>query len=141
MDEETLIDIIYHYFAEYGDEDVPEISDEIFEKMHSESELPEEIEELDFSFEYDGTIRYNGNLYCIMDENDYNEYIDEMIDNYIDDCILPDIPEDYRCYFDTEKFMNDVSCGGERDSFANSYDGCVNDFKFDSVWYKIWRVD
>ena len=51
---------------------------------------------------------------------------DESLDSYLDDCILPELPEEVQRYFDREAWKRDARMDG-RGHCLNSYDGSEED--------------
>lgn len=64
----------------------------------------------------------NNSDYLVLTDDEADQMWDEYLENYIDDCILPELPEQYRCYFDNESFKDDARTDGRGHSLA-SYDG------------------
>lgn len=61
--------------------------------------------------------------YLVLTEEEADEKTNEYIENYIDDCILQELPERYRYYFDSEAFKRDVYMeGNERGNNLATYD-------------------
>lgn len=67
--------------------------------------------------------RYNvlGTDYICGLDNDVDEIFEESIKNYIDDCVLPEIPKQYHRYFNEEDFIEDCYKDG-RGHALNRYD-------------------
>lgn len=64
--------------------------------------------------------------YLVLDEFEAEKRYDDYLDSYIEDCVLGDMPEHLRNYFDYEAFKRDASIDG-RGSFLASYDSCENE--------------
>lgn len=64
--------------------------------------------------------------YLILTDEEADEKWDESLEDYIDCCILPELPEQYRRYFDCESFKFDAKFDGRGHSLA-SYDGEENE--------------
>ena len=62
----------------------------------------------------------------------------ESLESYVDECVLPEIPEYYRFYFDTERWIEDAKMHG-RGHTLNSWDGQEHEQKIDGVWYYIYK--
>ena len=100
----------------------------------------EQIKELDNISDTTNTIEVDGiEIYCLTD-NEADDLWDNMIDDYIDDCVLPDLPEAYRFYFDDEAFKRDCSFDGRGHTIA-SYDGNETEVKIGNEWYYIYRTN
>lgn len=87
--------------------------------------LEENYEQIDVE-EYDMDDYNNDWLVCTDSEAD--DKWEQDLDSYIDDCVLPEIPEAYRNYFDDESFKRDCKYDGRGQSLAK-YDGheCYQD--------------
>lgn len=81
-----------------------------------------------------------GGEYIVCDNDEADLLWDESIESYIDDCVLNELPEQYRQYFDNEKFKHDCSFDGRGHTLA-SYDGHENKSKIDNETYYIYRVN
>jgi len=79
-------------------------------------------------------------LYDVMTEEEAECAWDEALDSYLDDCILPELPENARSYFDTEKWKRDAKMDG-RGHFLNHYDGSEEEANIDDVDYYIYRTN
>jgi len=78
--------------------------------------------------------------YLCLTDSEADDMWDEYMDSYIDDCVLSELPAQYRNYFDREAFKNDCSYDGRGHSLA-SYDGEEHEFYYDGVWYYIYRTN
>lgn len=100
---------------------------------------PIEIEEK--SHDYFGApyIEADGEEYVVipnaMIESVFHDYAEELID----ECIINDLPEKYRCYFDYDKFIQDMSFDGYGQ--MSSYDGEDNEQKYNGEYYHILRMN
>jgi len=79
-------------------------------------------DEDEISNPYGHVYSYGNNEYIVADDHDCDELWKESIDSYIDDCVLPEIPEAYQHYFDNEAFFEDCKHDG-RAHYLASYDG------------------
>lgn len=77
--------------------------------------------------------------YKVLTDNEADEENDAMIDNYIEECILPEIPSQYRSYFDSEAFKNDAAHDGRGHNIA-LYDGHENEEEVNGTTYYIYRI-
>lgn len=78
--------------------------------------------------------------YRVLTDEEADELWDEDLDNYIDDCILSELPEMYRQYFDNEKWKRDARFDGRGHSL-NHYDGSEEVQEVDGVYYYIYRTN
>jgi hypothetical protein len=50
--------------------------------------------------------------YSVYTDSEADEATEESIEDYIDECILPEIPKAYQKYFDRESFIEDAKQDG-----------------------------
>lgn len=99
-----------------------------------------EIDEIQ-STKYDEKILEVGNdEYLIVTDQEADDIWDERLESYIDECILPDIPEHARNYFDNESWKVDAQMDG-RGHAISSYDGCEYDIEIDGEILYIFRLN
>jgi hypothetical protein len=60
--------------------------------------------------------------YRVMTEDEADTAWDEALDNYLEECVYPELPETLRGYFDDAKWKRDAKFDG-RGHALNSYDG------------------
>lgn len=80
-----------------------------------------------------------GEYYC-ADEGEMESDLDDYLDNYIDECVLSEVPENFRDYFDTEKFKSDCEMDGWS-HYLGIYDGCGYEVKVNNETYYICRTN
>jgi hypothetical protein len=78
--------------------------------------------------------------YRVMTDDEADEAWDEYLTSYIDDCILPEVPEAFRNYFDEEAWKRDAKFDGRGHSLS-PYDGNEHEVKIDGEWFYIYRVN
>lgn len=61
-------------------------------------------------------------------------------EGYIDDCVLPEIPESYRRYFDTDLYIADME-KGEGWGAMSSYDGNYDEVTIGGKTWYLFRVN
>lgn len=76
-------------------------------------------------------------LVCTDDEAD--EEAKRSLENYVDECVLHEIPESYRRYFDTEKFVDEALSSDGRGHTLGRYDGEENEIEVGGVTYYIYK--
>lgn len=95
--------------------------------------------------EIEDIVEERNNRWCVQgvdylagtdEEMDY--VWDEYLENYIDECILYELPEPYRMYFDRESWKDDARNDGRGHSL-NSYDGGELEQKINENWYYAYR--
>lgn len=99
----------------------------VFAHYNFDTSLIEDINELDIDTD---TVHINGEDIYVLTDREADDLADEMLDSYIDDCILDQIPERYRYYFDREKYKSDIINYDGRAQQLSAYDGVEY---FDSV--------
>lgn len=70
----------------------------------------------------DNTFRAEGKDWMVLTDDESDEAQDAEIENYVNDCVLSEIPEQYRNYFDMDAFKKDARMDGRGHSL-NRYDG------------------
>lgn len=79
--------------------------------------------------------------YDVLTDEEADDKWDEELDNYIDECIMPEfdrhLPNMY-CYFDDEAWKRDARYDGRGHSLSR-YDGEENEEEVDGVIYYIYR--
>jgi hypothetical protein len=89
---------------------------------------------------YDNTFAIDGCEYLVVTDEEANNLWDESLENYIEECILPEVPESFRPYFDNEKWKRDARFDGRGHSLS-SYDGKEHDYSIDGETYYIYRTN
>ena len=88
----------------------------------------------------DDDIRFSaeGMDFLIVTDDEAEILWDESLDSYLDDCVLPDIPDNMQNYFDTEAWKRDAKMDGRGHSLS-SYNGCEYNQEVDGETYYIFR--
>lgn len=81
---------------------------------------------------------YGSEEYLVVTDEEADELQDEDLENYIDECILPQLNERYHNYFDSEAFKSDARYDGRGHSLSK-YDGCEYSKKVKGETYYIYR--
>lgn len=84
-----------------------------------------DADEISESRHDDCVFEYGNQEYLVCDDIEADQRWDQYLDSYIDDCVLPNIPEAYRRYFNSKSFKYDCSDDGRGHSLAG-YDGHEN---------------
>jgi hypothetical protein len=110
------------------------------EKAKAIEEVKEELrQELDvIVVGYNNTFDYYGEEYEVLTDDEADDRWEEELQMYIDECILPEIPEFCQRYFDEEAWKRDARFDGRGHSIAR-YDGCENEEEVNGTWYYIYR--
>ena len=67
-------------------------------------------------------IEYGKNQYLVVDDDEAENLWIEDLENYIEECVICEIPENYKQYFNNDKFIEDCKIDGRANSL-NRYDG------------------
>ena len=110
-----------------------------------EEEKEEAIQEIKDELDNIRESSYDSNLFEYYNE-EYNVYTDseaddaweDELDNYIDECIRPELPDHLANYFDEEAWKRDARFDG-RGHAISRYDGCEYEEKVNDEWYYIFR--
>ena len=80
--------------------------------------------------EWDGIVNFsNGSEeYSVMDESEAESAFKERLDDYIDECVLSQMPDHLRFYFDRDAFVRDVELGDGRGPTMATYDGHEHEY-------------
>ena len=79
--------------------------------------------------------------YAVMTEDERETAADQYLENYIDECLLPEMPETARYYFDHEEWKRDAIMSDGYGHTLASYDGHEHEQQIDGVWYFIYRTN
>jgi len=88
----------------------------------------------------DSRFEYGSEEYMVLTDSEADDAWNESLDNYIDECILPEIPETYRNYFDSDAWKRDAKYDG-RGHTLSSYDGEEHEENIAGEWFYIYRVN
>lgn len=91
-------------------------------------------------------IREDCPLVCEAGTREFTVFTDEEADaeweqyleSYIEDCVIGEIPEQYRMWFDTEGFMEHLKTDGRGHSL-NGWDGQEHEYEIDGETYYIYK--
>jgi hypothetical protein len=97
---------------------------------------PSVIEEKNDVFTAEG----GRNEWMVLTDEEADERWEESLDNYIDECITPELPESIRFYFDDEKWKRDAKHDGRGHSLS-TYDGEENEETVDGETFYIYRTN
>lgn len=81
---------------------------------------------------------YGNEEYLVVTDDEADELWDEDLQNYIDACVLPEIPEQYRNYFNQESFKDNCKYDGRAHSLSR-YDGKEDEQTVNNTTYYIYR--
>jgi hypothetical protein len=66
--------------------------------------------------------------YSVMDEYEAGSLFNDRMDDYIDECVLSEIPDHLRFYFDSAAFKRDVELSDGRGPTMATYDGHEHEY-------------
>lgn len=108
----------------------------VFAYCDEDPDLISDITDLEIDTD---TVHINGEDIYVLTDDEADDLANSMLDNFIDDCILSEIPERYRYYFDSEKFKRDVLNYDGRASQLAAYDGDESIYTVDGCDIYIYR--
>lgn len=88
----------------------------------------------------DDYIEVDGEEYYSLTDSEADDKFEEYLDNYIEDIILPDVPQHLRNYFDDERWKDDARDDGRGHSLAH-YDGHENEETIGDETFYIYRTN
>ena len=83
------------------------------------------IEEIDCLEIDTDEVSVNGQSLLVLTDDEADRAYEKYLQNYIDECVLIDIPERYHSYFNEEKFIDDAKMEKGRGDLAD-FDGYEN---------------
>lgn len=84
-------------------------------------------------------VTIDGDDWYIVDESDRETMWDDVLQSYLDDCLLPTLPEHARYYFDDEKWKQDARFDGAGHAIS-SHDGNEHEIQLtDGTWMFAYR--
>ncbi len=102
--------------------------------------LDEKLDALEVSSYSDTTFEDGRAEYMVLTDDEADEKWDEYLENYIDECILYELPENLRFYFDREAWKSDARIDG-RAHCLSIYDGNEWDEEVDGETFYIYRTN
>ena len=79
--------------------------------------------------------------YRILTASEREDAVDEALENYIDECIMPECPEPVRSYFDRDAWKRDALISDGYGHTLSGYDGEEHEYQIDGGWLYIYRVN
>jgi len=74
----------------------------------------------------DNIFEAEGNEYLVVTDEEADDLWEESLDNYLQDCVYPDLPDNLVNYFDDEAWKRDARYDG-RGHILSGYDGEENE--------------
>ena len=123
--------------------DFSNIDEEATEEEQQEQRdeaIYEVTKELDNIVEgYNNMFSYYNEDYYVLTDSEADDMEDDSLDNYINECIMPEIPEHLQNYFDEVAWKRDVRMDG-RGHIISTYDGAEYEETVEGTTYYIYRV-
>ena len=90
---------------------------------------------------YDENIfEYGNEEYLVVTDDEADDLWEESLDNYLDECIYPELQGNLSNYFDDEAWKRDARCDGRGHSLSG-YDGHENYEVVKDETYYIYRTN
>jgi len=86
----------------------------------------------------DTRVCVQGTGYLAGTDSEMDEAWDESLQSYLDECVLPDLPEQMQQYFDEEKWKTDALQDGRAHSL-NRYDGGEESVEINGEWFYAYQ--
>ena len=110
----------------------------VFQLMGLELEEGETVEDY-VTNTYGDVYSCDGEEYLILTDSEADQEYDEQLNNYIEECIMPEIPSHLQNYFDEDAWKQDASYDG-RGHLLATYDGYENMEEVEGTDYYLYRV-
>jgi hypothetical protein len=78
--------------------------------------------------------------YLVLTDEEADQAWDEELDRYLDECVLPEVPDRWRNYFDREAWKRDARHDSRGHSLSG-YDGREQEIKIGDEWIYVYRVN
>jgi len=102
--------------------------------------LDVDAEELTVSGYDDNIVEYGNEEYLVVDDSTADELWEESLDNYLEECIYPDLAGHLKNYFDDEAWKRDARHDGRGHSLSG-YDGHENEETVNEETFYIYRTN
>lgn len=113
----------------------------VFKYEDEDLNLVDEISELEIETD---EISINGDDLLILTDSEADDREEEELDNFIEECILPELPDCYQNYFDCDAWKRDAHFDGRGHIIAR-YDGNENEERIEfedgfQDWIYIYKM-
>ena len=122
-------------FDSYVDEEGTEEEQEE-QRAEAIQEITDELDQI--TNDYGTTYSYYSQEYDVMTDEEADDRWEEELDNYIDECVMPEIPSHLQNYFDEDKWKDDAKYDG-RGHAISRYDGEEYEEDVNGTTYYIYR--
>ena len=135
-----------YYVANREDYDTDEEYKQAQTELDEEKEKAREDAIYEVTSELDSIINSYGNTYeyyreeyLVLTDSEADTEEDEALDRYIEELIMPEIPEPLQYYFNEELWKRDARMDGRGHTLA-TYDGCEYEEEVNGTTYYIYRL-
>lgn len=80
----------------------------------------------------------SGRTYRVLTDNEADDAWEASLDNYLEECVYPELPENMKRYFDDDAWKRDAKMDGRGHSLS-SYDGNEYDQTVNGTTYYLYR--
>lgn len=87
-----------------------------------------------------GAFSHGSTEYMVLTDDEADEAWDESLQSYLDECVLPELPETARRYFDEDAWKEDAKMDGRGHSLSG-YDGNESEVIIADEVYYIFRTN
>jgi len=98
----------------------------------------EDAQSIEVSSYDDCVLEYGREEFLVCTDSEADDKWDDDLENYIEECILPELPEAYRLYFDNEAWKSDAKQDGRGHSLGR-YNGEEHEKTVSGTTYYIYR--
>ena len=88
----------------------------------------------------ENTFEYGTQEFLVVTDDEADELWEESLDNYLEECIYPELTGNLSSYFDDEKWKRDAKYDGRGHSLS-SYDGNENEETVNGETFYIYRTN
>lgn len=85
-------------------------------------------------------VTLDGEEWLVFTDEEADAAANEALDEYLDDCLLSELPEIARHYFDCEAWKRDALISDGRGHVLASYDSNEIEVKVNGEWYYMYRI-
>ena len=78
--------------------------------------------------------------WLVLTDSEADDAHNERLEEYIDECLLPELPAAFQGYFDREAWKRDAQHDG-RGHCLSSYDGEEHEVQVNGEWFYIYRTN
>ena len=83
---------------------------------------------------------YEDKDYLVLTDDEANEAWEESLNNYLEECVLAELPDNIRNYFDDEKWITDAKYDG-RGHILSPYNGEETEININKETFYIYRCN